>query len=85
MDKNAAITIRLPVSLKRRIESRAVAAHRSLSAQVVAELERVSEEQGPPPGTTGEFLGLYSGSALPAEGDIVEVRRLLWGRLGRHA
>ena len=83
MKKSSAITVRLPDSLRRRIRSRAAAEHRSLSAQVVADLERIVEEQGSSSGA-GRFLGLYSGTTLPTDQDLAEVRRLLWGRLGHH-
>lgn len=85
MAKKAAITIRLPASLKRRLESRARSQHRSLSAQVVADLERITgEEPLPSSGGKGRFLGLFAGTALPSDEDIAEVRRLLWGRLEGH-
>jgi hypothetical protein len=85
MTKNAALTIRLPASLKRRLEARAESQHRSLSAQVVADLERVADEPGPSFGVEGRFLGLYAGTALPTDEDFAEVRRVLWGKIGRHA
>jgi hypothetical protein len=83
MKKSSAITVRLPDSLKRRLRARAEAEHRSLSAQVVADLERVATEGSTPTGE-GCFLGRFSGTALPTDQDIEEVRRLLWGRLGNH-
>ncbi len=78
--KNAAITIRIPKSLKRSLETRAEKQHRSLSAQVVADLETLlersrDEEAG------GKFLGLFAGSFLPTDDDINEARALLWGRI----
>lgn len=85
MMKNAALTIRLPASLKHRLEARAEAQHRSLSAQVVADLERVADEPRPPTGVEGRFLGLFAGTALPTDRDFAEVRQLLWGGIGRHA
>ena len=85
MLKKAAITIRVPTSLRRRLESRAEAQHRSLSAQILAELERVSEEQEPSAGASGRFLGLFAGTSLPTDQDIGEVRRVLWGTLARRA
>ena len=85
MTKNAAVTIRLPASLKSRLEARAESQHRSLSAQVVADLERVAEEPGPSSGVGGRFLGLFAGTAMPTDEDLAEVRSLLWGRIGRHA
>lgn len=85
MARNAALTIRLPASLKRRLEARAASRHRSLSAQVVADLERVSDEPKPSSGVEGRFLGHFAGSPMPSDEDLAEVRRLLWGRIGRHA
>ncbi len=82
MSKSAAITIRVPAALKRKLESRAEAQHRSLSAQVIADLERALE-QAPPEATKGRFLGLFVGTAVPTDDDIEEVRGLLWGDLGR--
>ena len=80
MTKNAAITIRIPASLKRSLEARADKQHRSLSAQVVADLETILDrsrdgEAG------GKFLGLFRGTPLPNPDDIKEVRTLLWGSL----
>jgi len=85
MMKNAAVTIRLPASLKRRLQARAESQHRSLSAQVVADLERVADEPGPSSRIEGRFLGLFAGSALPTDEDLAEVRQLLWGGIGSHA
>ena len=78
--KNAAITIRIPATLKRNLEMRAEKQHRSLSAQVVADLETILDksrngEAG------GKFLGLFAATPLPTEDDIKEVRALLWGNL----
>lgn len=82
MKRSSAITVRLPDSLKRRLRSRAAAEHRSLSAQVVADLERIVGEAATPSTDEGRFLGLYSGTALPTDQDIADARRLLWGQLG---
>jgi predicted DNA-binding protein len=79
--KNAAVTLRLPDSLKRRLAERAKRQHRSLSAQLVHDLE-TSLGEGEPQSLAGRFLGLYAGSRLPTDEDIKEVRSLLWGRLG---
>ncbi len=84
MRKDAAITIRLPAPLKRRLASRASSQHRSLSAQVVAELERASQEGGPSREARGRFLGMFAGTTVPTDRDVARVRRLLWGTLGRH-
>jgi len=85
MRKGSTITVRLPASLKRRLESRAASEHRSLSSQVVADLENVTREGSDEAGASGKFLGLFAGSRLPTDEDIAEVRRLLWGRLGHDA
>lgn len=83
MTKSAALTVRLPAPLKARLEARAEAEHRSLSAQVVADLEELAEEQPEKPGGAGRFLGLYSGTAVPSDADLAEARARLWGRLPR--
>jgi len=85
MSKSAAITVRLPPALKRRLEVRAKSEHRSVSAQLVADLERVSEEKPTGADAKGRFLGLFAGTAVPSDRDIAEVRRMLWGKLGRRA
>lgn len=83
--KNAAVTVRLPAALKRRLEARAKSERRSVSAQLVADLERVSEERPTGSDAKGRFLGMFAGTAVPSDDDIAEVRRLLWGKLGRRA
>jgi hypothetical protein len=78
--KNAAITVRLPELLKRRLAARAQRERRSLSAQVEYELERAVRDE--PAGRPGSrFLGKYEGTRIPSEKDFAEVRALLWGRL----
>ncbi len=81
MNKNAAVTIRLPLPLKRRLEARAKEKHRSLSAQLVHDLKTVVDQQ-PEEVKSGKFLGLYRGSRIPTDDDIKQVRSLLWGNLG---
>lgn len=81
MAKDEAITIRLPAVLKRRLEKRARRYRRSLSSQVVDDLEAVLDADVR--SSSGKFLGLYSGSTLPTDDDIKEVRLLLWGSLGK--
>jgi hypothetical protein len=78
--KNAAITIRIPANLKRSLEMRAAKQHRSLSAQVVADLESILDKSHDNE-TGGKFLGLFAGTPLPTDDDIKEARALLWGRL----
>jgi len=83
MANDAAITVRIPASLKRRLEARARLGHRSLSAQMLHDLEvSAASSAGPQP---GRFLGLYAGTPVPTNADIREVRLKLWGRLAaRH-
>lgn len=83
MPKTSAITIRVPLSLKKRLEARAKAQHRSLSAQVVAELETLSSGLALDGVEKGRFLGIYEGTTLPSDEDFQEVRALLWGDAGR--
>lgn len=83
MTRSAALTVRLPAALKERLEARAIAEHRSLSAQVVAELERSPDFDAEMPPARGRFLDLYAGTAIPDETDFEEVRSQLWGRLPR--
>ncbi len=33
----------------------------------------------------GRLIGRYEGTPLPSDEDLVEVRRLLWGALGRRS
>lgn len=81
MEKNAAVTLRLPMTLKKRLAARAKRHHRSLSAQAIRDLERVLD--GAQEGGEGRFLGLYEGGPVPSDEEIQEVRALLWGTLGR--
>jgi hypothetical protein len=84
MTKNAALTVRLPESLKARLEARAQAEHRSLSAQVVAELEGLADKPLEIAGGEGGFLGLYAGTTVPSDADLAAARARLWGRLPRN-
>jgi hypothetical protein len=88
MEKNAAITVRIPTSLKRRLKARARSRHRSLSAQVVADLESIVEGSRRSERAGGKFLGLFEGTRVPTDDDIKEARSILWGqlpaRLARH-
>ena len=83
MPKNSAITIRLPTALRKRLESRAASQRRSLSAQVVVDLEHASGEAAAGEGGSGRLLGLFEGTRTPSDQDIQEVRSHLWGSLGR--
>jgi hypothetical protein len=83
MSKDATITIRLPSDLKGRLESRAQSEHRSLSAQVLVDLERSLADDREPSRAGGTFLGLFAPGKVPTDDDISDARQLLWGRLGR--
>jgi hypothetical protein len=83
MPNNAAVTVRLPKDLKRRLAARAQRERRSVSAQIVAELARSLEDESreivlP----VRSVLGMFAGSRIPQDRDFAEVRALLWGRLG---
>ena len=84
MAKDAAITVRVPRELKRRLSLRAEREHRSISAQVQHELERAVAQEPDEPTTPREpALGLFQGARLPSEDDFREVRGALWRGLGR--
>jgi hypothetical protein len=80
MNKNAVVIIRLPESLKRNLEDHARAQRRSLSAQVLHELELAANDPVRPNGPA-KFLGRYKGSWLPTGRELRQVRSLLWGHL----
>ena len=81
MPKDATITVRVPLALKRRLAERAKREHRSISAQVAHELERaVAREAGGP--AAASALGLFEGARLPSDEDFLEVRAALFGRVG---
>ena len=82
MIRDSTITLRLPGPLKRRLEARARKMRRSLSSQVVHDLEALMEET-PVDGARGKFLGMYSGTRVPSDAEILEVRSLLWGGLSQ--
>jgi hypothetical protein len=82
MGKQAAITVRVPPALRRRLEAKATRERRSLSAQVEHELTQslASEGRGQP-AKAGSFLGRYEGGPVPTDAEFREVRERLWGRL----
>ncbi len=82
MIRNSTITLRLDASLKRRLAARARRMRRSLSAQVIHDLESLISGS-PSEGASGKFVGLYQSSRIPTEAEIAEVRQLVWGNLGR--
>ncbi len=78
--KDATITVRVPHALKQRLARRAEREHRSISAQVLRELELAVAREGA--GESVPALGLFDTARIPAAGDFDEVRATLWGRLG---
>jgi hypothetical protein len=84
MANDAAITVRVPMRLKKRLAQRAMRERRSISAQVVHELERaVSDDDDG--GHSQPALALFEGARLPTDQDLVDVRVALWGRLVRQS
>jgi hypothetical protein len=82
MAKNAALTVRIAESLKRRIEARAARENRSLSAQVEYELSKaLGDERLLGPVKTGKLLGRYAGATIPTAVDYAFARKKLWSRL----
>ena len=81
MIRDATITLRIPAPLKRRLEARARKMRRSLSSQIVHDLETLKKGITPE-GAAGKFLGLYQGSRIPTDAEIADVRSLMWGSLG---
>jgi hypothetical protein len=83
MAKDAAVTVRLPLGLKRTLEEHARRERRSLSAQIAAYLERGVAAESSPREMPGRLLGLFEGGPVPTDEDFAHVRRLLWGALGK--
>ncbi len=83
MANDVAITVRVPAKLKQRLVQRAKRERRSISAQVLHELERAVS--GEPDEATAErpAVGLFEGYRLPSDEDLRKVRSLLWSRVGR--
>jgi len=82
MPKDAAVTVRIPLDLKRRLEAHARREKRSLSAQIMTCLEREVGDESPLPRRKGRLLGLYEGTPVPTDRDFVTARRSLWNSLG---
>jgi hypothetical protein len=80
MPNDASLTVRIPVSLKKRLEARARQGHRSLSAQVLHDLEATVAASAAASGP-GRFLGRFAGTPVPTDAEIREVRARLWGKL----
>ena len=81
MRKDAAITVRIPADLKRRLDAAARKARRSLSAEIAHRLEssvKPEEAENPP---VRPMTGRFAGMKAPTEADFAEVRRMLWARL----
>ena len=82
MPNDAILTVRIPIALKRRLALRASKGHRSLSGQVLHDLERIAAEAPAGP-AAGRFVGLFAGSPVPTDAEIADVRATLWKRLSR--
>lgn len=82
MNKTASITVRVPQALKRRLAQRAKREHRSISAQVLLELERAVASDDAESRDVRPALGLFEGSRVPTDDDFREVRAGLWGNMG---
>jgi hypothetical protein len=83
VSKDAALTIRIPGDLKRRLVAKARKERRSLSSQVEIELERALTHEPSIPRRGSKLLGRYAGGRVPTDDDFQVVRRLLWGNLPR--
>jgi hypothetical protein len=87
MANDAVVTVRIPAALKRRLGERARRGHRSLSAQVLHDLEQANAAAASPEVVRrpARFAGLYAGTPVASDADILEVRARLWSRFARHA
>jgi predicted transcriptional regulator len=85
MSKDVAVTVRIPSGLKRRLEAVARKERRSLSAQITSVLEREARDEAVEAEPGAKLLGRYEGTPVPSDEDLIEVRRLLWGALGRRS
>lgn len=82
MAKTASLTVRIPESLKKRIEARAEREHRSVSAQVEHELALLfASERDRSLGQAGRLLGRYPGTRVPTGDELRAMREKLWSRL----
>jgi hypothetical protein len=79
---DSTVMLKLPLSLKRSLKERALKMHRSLSSQIVHDLETFIE-QLPPEDGRAKFMGLYEGTRVPTDAEILEVRSRMWGTLAR--
>ena len=83
MGKDAAITVRIPADLKRRLEGAARKARRSLSAEIACRLESSVTPADRENRSARPMMGRFAGTRVPTEAEFAEVRRMLWGRLTR--
>ena len=81
MPNDASVTVRIPAQLKKRLAARARQSHRSLSAQVLHDLETASGGDAAAAAGPGRFLGRFAGTRIPSDADIMDARARLWGRL----
>jgi hypothetical protein len=81
-NKDAALTVRIPLGLKRRLEAVARRERRSLSAQIIAMLEKEAQKEPVAAAPRGRLLGRFEGTCLPSDQDLSEMRRLLRGAGG---
>jgi hypothetical protein len=85
--KHEAITVRLPLAVRRELERRARVAGRSVSSQIVHELRGLLGASHARSGRStvpalGRFIaGDGVNSEIPTEGDFQDVRSRLWGSL----
>ncbi len=79
MRKEAVITVRIPIALKRKLETRARRERRSLSAQITVLLETAIDSEVPGARDSGCLLGRFDGRRIPSDAELAEVRRL-WER-----
>ena len=72
MAKTAAITLRVPSHVKAALGRRADKSHRSLSAEALNLIEECLRFEVTP--TPGRFVGMFSGSRVPTDDEILETR-----------
>jgi len=79
MEKVSAITLRVPGHIKEALSERAAKSHRSLSAEALHVIESgLLVENGP---AAGRFVGMFAGSRVPSDNEILAVRSELWAPL----
>jgi transcriptional regulator of met regulon len=81
MAKSSAITLRVPMHIKKALTARAGKSRRSLSAEALTIIE--SNLSGEATAAPGRFLGIFAGSRLPSDADIRAAREDLWSGLGQ--